>query len=716
MRQLTVFFITLGMLLGQTPQPQALQEASDTVIRINVNLVQVDAVVLDSKDKPVTDLRKEDFVILQDGKPQTITNFTYVNVKEGIRRTAPVKAAALPKGEKAAPLPPPPPMAAKGKLTGRTVALVVDDLGLSFESIARVRQSLKKYVDREMQPGDTVAVIRTGAGMGSLQQFTTNKQILYSAIDHVKYNSLGRVGVSSIAPLEGVDPDTQIDTSTADNERAQIFSAGTLGAIQYVVEGLRELPGRKSVVLFSENLKLMYGGEQSQRVQDSIQRLGDAANRASVVIYSIDPRGLVYTGLTAADNTRGRTPQQISEVGSQRSQDMFDSQTGMVILAKETGGLFMQNTNDIDGALRKVMEDGEGYYLIGYHPEASTFDVKTGKMKYHRMQVRVKRAGLHVRNRSGFFGTSDKETVPVPRGRQAQIARAMISSRGSDAIHLRLTTLFSHAAKSGPFVNSMLYFDPKEIKFTDEADDTHKAVIDLVAMTFGEDGQQVDSTDKTWTITLKGDAYRSVLKQGMVYNVHVPMKKPGAYQVRVVLRDSATEQLGSASQFIEVPDITKGHLALSGIVLRAETPQAKAPAEGTDNAEGHQVEEDPQGTPAVRIFKQGSAITYGYQILNAQAEAGKSPELEVRTRLFRDGEEVYAGKPAALSSQGQPDSKHLVGGGRMQLGGKITPGDYVLQVIVTDKLAKDKYKFATQSMDFEIQAAPPSTPEQLPLH
>jgi VWFA-related protein len=165
-----------------------------------------------------------------------------------------VKTAAIPKGA----IPPPPPIASKSQLTGRTVALVVDDLGLSFESIARVRHSLKKYVDRERQPGDTVGIIHTGVGMGSLHQFTTNKQILYAAIDQVKY-----IGISSFAPLEAIDPDNQIDTTTTDNVRAQIFSAGTLGAIQYVVEGLRELPGRKSVVLFSENLKLMYNGEQS---------------------------------------------------------------------------------------------------------------------------------------------------------------------------------------------------------------------------------------------------------------------------------------------------------------------------------------------------------------------------------------------------------------------------------------------------------------------
>ena len=86
------------------------------------------------------------------------------------------------------------------------------------------------------------------------------------------------------------------------------------------------------------------------------------------------------------------------------------------------------------------------------------------------------------------------------------------------------------------------------------------------------------------------------------------------------------------------------------------------------------------------------------------------PELDVQTRLFRDGEAVYTGKPTPLPVQAQEDPKQLIGGGRMQLGGKITPGDYVLQVIVTDKLVKEKYRVATQAMDFEIQAAGPSQP------
>jgi len=114
------------------------------------------------------------------------------------------------------------------------------------------------------------------------------------------------------------------------------------------------------------------------------------------------------------------------------------------------------------------------------------------------------------------------------------------------------------------------------------------------------------------------------------------------------------------------------------------------------------------GTPAVRKFKQGTEITYGYQILNAHTDAAKKADLEVQTRLFRDGEQVYAGKASPLLVQERPDTKHLVGGGAMKLGRAITPGDYVLQVIVTDKLAKEKFKFAAQSIDFEIQSASPA--------
>jgi hypothetical protein len=326
------------------------------------------------------------------------------------------------------------------------------------------------------------------------------------------------------------------------------------------------------------------------------------------------------------------------------------------------------------------------------------------------MQVRVKRAGLRVRARSGFFGTSDREFQPVPRTKAAQIQHAMASPIGASALSLRLTTLFSSDLKNGSYLNSMLFFDPKQLTFTDEPDDVHNAVFDIVAVTFGDNGQQVDGTDKTWTMRLKGDRYREVLKNGLVYSVHLPVKKPGAYQVRVVLRDAGSELLGSASQFIQIPDVGKGRLALSGIVLHGDQSQPTSPAGADPAAEGHQAASDPQASSAVRIFKPGTNVAYAYQILNAQAGANQKTDLEVQTRLFRYGAEVYQGKPKPMQILDQPDPRHMIGGGQLALGGKIAPGDYVFQVIVTDKLAKEKYRVATQAMDFEIQAALPPQP------
>src|SRR5262249_51436709 len=371
-------------------------------------------------------------------------------------------------------------------------------------------------------------------------------------IDKVKYNSFGRVGVSSFAPLQAVTEGAP-DTTNADNEREQIFSAGTMGAVQYIVQGLQELPGRKSVILFSEHLKINYQDGQSQRVLDSMKRLTDAANRASAVIYTIDPRGLQYTGLTAAGKTSGRRPEQLANISSERSQQIWDSQDGLVALAHDTGGLFMHDNNDIGRMMKKVVEDSKGYYLLGYHPDASTFDAKTGQPKFHNLSVRVKTAGLHVRYRSGFFGTSDRQAAPVAQDRRSQLTHALFSPFGSGALHVRLTGLYSQTVK-GPYVTGLFHFDPRELQFSDEPDDWHKAVVDVVAMTFGDSGQMVDVVDKTWTMRLKGDTYQRVLKAGMVYRMNVPVKRPGAYQVRIALRDTANGLVGSATQFVEVPD------------------------------------------------------------------------------------------------------------------------------------------------------------------
>lgn len=698
---------------SQNPAAQPAQsEIPENVIHVNVNLVQLDAVVTDSHGNRVEDLKPEDFELLQDGKPQKITNFSFVSTKPAAGAAAQVKAVAQSKGKTI----PPPPFMPKPSEIHRTIALVVDDLGLSFESIARVRSSLKKYVDTQVAPGDLVAIIRTGAGMGSLQQFTTDKRVLYAAIDRIKYNPMmSRVGVSSFQPLGG-----EGDSRSIAELRSSVFSVGTLGAIRFVVDGLRELPGRKSVILFSENLQIFHRNDPDPRVMEGLKNLIDAANRSSVVIYSIDTRGLQHTGLTAADNTSGMSPRQISRIPMQRSAQVFRSQEGLVMLASDTGGVFYQNSNDLLGQVEKAVKDSEGYYLLAYHPPADTFDARTGRPRFHNVAVRVRIDGLRVRSRRYFLNRSDALEQPTPRTPAAQIRQALYSPFGSAAIHLRLTALFTNFpaavqpasaergkaapkpkdAGQGSYVTGLLHVDTRDIKFTDLPDGYHKAVIDVVAVTFGDQGQAVDTSSRSLTLTIPNADYQKAVDNGLSLQIHHPVAKPGYYQMRVALRDEATQQVGSANQFIEVPDIAKA-FTLSSLILAKES--AGSQAAGTGGAEGQVAQQDPKGNPSLRIFKPGDSLAYVFQIFNAESDGSKHTDLEVHTRLYRDGQQIYEGKPMPLEPVTSQDTKRLVGAGAMHLGPHMQPGDYVLQVIVADKSGGDKNRVATQSSDFEVE-------------
>src|SRR5437867_402229 len=161
--------LTLGVFAQQPQQPaasgtQRQQEQSahknlDDVVRISVTLVQVDVSVNDKKSRPVTDLRTQDFEIYEDGRRQQITNFSYISPERFAATEASPPAQSL--IAKNAPLPPP--VRLRPEQVRRTIALVVDDLTLTVESAPFVRQALKKFVDEQMQPGDLVAIIRTGA-------------------------------------------------------------------------------------------------------------------------------------------------------------------------------------------------------------------------------------------------------------------------------------------------------------------------------------------------------------------------------------------------------------------------------------------------------------------------------------------------------------------------------------------------------------------------
>jgi VWFA-related protein len=710
---LFIAFATLNLAFGQqppSPPPQKTTQKQnppeiDTqdVVKITTNLVQVDAVV--TKDgKPVTDLQAGDFELSEDGKPQTITNFSYVSNVVGAPAPTLAKPATKDK-DKDKTAPPIPPAVVRSGDVRRTVALVIDDLGMSFTSISDARRLTRKFINEQLAPNDLVAIIHTSGEVGALQQFTTDRRMLTNAIDRLRWYPCSRAGLHVFAPLG--TPQTPGDAPCGGTRNI----LGTLQALKFIVEGMRELPGRKSLVLMSDmlpietqdpgttNLTPGDGDLADDRTDYTAQlrKVAEMAIRASVVIYAVDTRGLAYTGLTAADSTfnpmvlsDGRAPTSsarqitntINSTLGARSRAMITGREGSDLIARQTGGFMVRNSNDF--GLKRIAEDQNGYYLLAYRPSDQTFN-----RQFHHIKLTVKGKGLSVRTRNGFLGISDMEK-PQPLTTTGQLAKALISPFGTNDITVRLTTMFTNFA-TGSLLRSLLYIDAKDLIFLDEPDGGHVATFDLGIILFGDNGRVVDRQTREVKLRLSKDTYQNAVQSGLVYTLDTPVKQAGAFQFRVALRDQGSSRIGSAGQFIQVPNLANGQMSLSGLVLLKDVP------EKPDNAGTQQTAREAiSAGPAVRQFHQGDKLIFAYSIYNA---ATHLPQLTTQTRIFRNGKLLFTGLASPLDSA-QSDPQRVASIGRLALGPEFEPGEYVLQVVVTDQSAKEK--IASQWIDFEV--------------
>ena len=748
LRPLAVALSLLLSALSPTPARQTQPPPDDTdeeaVARITTNLVQLDAVALDKQGRQVTDLTAEDFEVSEDGRPQKITNFSYVSNGE--------RAPAAPKARPAEGTPPAPPVKLRPRDVRRTFALVVDDLQLSFESVYYTRQALKKFVEEEMQPTDLVAIIRVGGGVGALQQFTSDKQILYQAIERVRYNLRSRRPVGTFAPVasgelagasrspNGAGSGDNVGVKEPDDFEdfaEETGAVGSLGAVRYVLKGMRELPGRKALVLFSEGFPLHRpeaSGVRNERLRDEFRLMIDAATRSSTVIYPLDPRGVAVTAFTAADDLSGfgTNPRAMADELRRRDTFVSDTQATLRDIAEQTGGFALVNNNDLTGGVRRVAEAERGYYLIGYRPSGDTFD-----RRFHDITVRVKRAGVRVLSRRGFYGVTDEERRPKPGRPGEQLLAALNSPFGASGVGVELTPLFTADVAAGPYIRSLIHVKASDLAFKDAADGWHQATIDVFGAAFDDRGMVVRQAGASQQVQLRGRTYERVLRDGLVYTFDVPLKKAGAYQLRFAVRDAASARVGSASQFVEVPNLKKGRLALSGLYLngsggvstaattaagppgQATTTSANADARSGENVDaklGANVDAKPGGAagqarpeddvlagPAVRRLRPGMTLNYAYLIYNAKLEkATGRPQLVAQTRVFREGKLAYDGGARAIDLARVTDFGRIALGGGLQLGEAFPPGEYVLQVIVYDQLRRDRHRLATQWIDFEV--------------
>ena len=661
------------------PTPDQSQDKDD-VVRITTNLVQVDAVV--TKDgKQVRDLKAEDFEIFQDGKKQTITSFAYIsNVPKPTTSLTPdAKVAERDKSVPATPLKPDEPR--------RTVAIVVDDLGLSAESMINVRRQLRKFVAEQIQPHDLVAIIRTGVDVGVLQQFTNDKRLLMNPVEQMRWNGCSRIGPSVLPPFNA-------RFGFGGGSRACGGTARTFMSLRFVVEAMTDLPGRKSIMVLSDSMPIEdqshefngigWGSIDATNRLAALRRIAEMAIRRSVVIYSIDTQGLQPTGVTAADSFRGNVweiTQQMNELVAERGRLLFDRRAGGDLIARQTGGFQVKNSNDLK--LDRVLEDQSGYYLIGYRPSSETFN-----RRFHKITAKVKRSGMSLRTRHGFFGYPEEDDIRRP---QSKMTMALMSPFGAQEIDVNLASFFVNDKTAGSAIRSFLYMNPKDLTF-ETINDKREAKIEVQAVVFGQNGGPVSQIRQFGVVSLGHDEYQQALNNGIRVRFDMPARRPGSFQVRAAARDIASSRIGAGGRFILVPNLNDKRLALSGVVLHGLSDPAQAVHPSF-------------ASPAAERFVPNSDLYASFAIYNALLDpVSQQPNLLIQTKLFRDGKHVFTFSDIQVDTANQPDLERIRVNLQFRLGADLEPGHYHLQLTVTDKTLKGKQPPAPviQWADFEI--------------
>jgi hypothetical protein len=206
---------------------------------------------------------------------------------------------------------------------------------------------------------------------------------------------------------------------------------------------------------------------------------------------------------------------------------------------------------------------------------------------------------------------------------------------------------------------------------------------------YRDDGLSTAPLEQASNVTLKPAEYRFAMEYGLRVTFQLKLPGAGAWQIRALVADSASDRVGTASRFVVVPDTATGVLALSGLAM------------GTDIAAGESTARDPRGDADVRIFRPGTICTFLYSIFNARMGADKQAALEVRTRMFAGGRVVFEGKPERMTFGELAAGSRRQITGHLKLDSKMAPGHYILQVMVSDVVGEART--ASQFTDFQVR-------------
>jgi VWFA-related protein len=590
----------------------------DEVVRFRTNEVRLDIVVKDKKGHQVRDLSASDFDVLEDGVSQKIQSFRFVN-REGPPDLTPANNPERKEGNAQPTTTTSTPVVSKRTTPGIT-ALVFDRLSPDARSLAK--KAGNAYAQEGMAGGDYTGVFRIDQSLVTLQPFTDNTELVKVAID----NAISSIGSSYISGAQRSRDiadrsqvlDQQIDSSTSAASSAGRDSGGasaagqaagaaaqeqallqmeaninqqfealerdqqgfaTINGLLAVISPMRNLPGRKTIIFFSEGLKM------PTSVQAKFPAVINAANRANVSIYTIDSAGL-RTESGAAESAKelnsiaaqrmgqqSRGTDRVSSVpymkSLERNEELlrFDPRSGLGSLADQTGGFLIHDTNDLATGLRRINDDMHGYYMITYVPKNEDYNGR-----FRQISVKLNHPNLEVQTRKGYYAVESVGQFPVLDYEAPAIAAARNANSKTNPF-LFLGSTVSFPTPKRPGLSLILAEAPlSAFAFSPSSDKkTYSTNFSIVALVRDQANQVVQKLSQHYPLSGPIDQLDTA-KKGDVLFYREAQLPPGNYTVELIAYDGETEKVSVRNSAIEIPssDDTKPRLSNVAVIRRAD--------------------------------------------------------------------------------------------------------------------------------------------------
>jgi VWFA-related protein len=705
--RLEVLAITLA--LGAFPAAQTQQPPvprASGVVQSGTTAILVDVVVRDKHGQPVTDLTTSDFELYEDGVPQDIGALT--------RYTSDVDAAVVTATTKA----PPPaggPAKPPAELTPEPVIALIFDR-LSPEARVLARKAALGYVGARSQTDARIAVFGIDLSLLTYQTYTRDAALLNKAIADVGVRGVAQFGslagkarelgqqadgaAASMSSLQaggqgaaqaaqgGAGPAAadamfarmqQRTLETFDMLERDEQGLSTTNALLAVVNSMRLLPGRKSVVMFSEGVAI------PANVAARFRSVIDTANRANVSIYAMDAGGLRAESTlgetrdsvnAAAQRTLRRNPTS-DVVGApmtealERNEDTLrrDPHSGLGQLSDETGGILIGNTNDLTGGLKRIDQDMRNYYMLSYVPKNDKFDGK-----FRTINVKVKRGGVDVASRKGYYAVRSAGPTPV-MSYEARPLALLDSTPLPNAFPTRAAALKFPAATGAELTPVLVSVPASVITFVTSEDKTsYKAEFTILVRFRDASNQIVDKMSQSYVLTGPIDRLDGV-KQTNVLFYRERELKPGVYTMEAIVHDATSDRASARLVTIEEPQVDPAALRASDLVLiaRAERVPKADQRPGNPFQAGDMLLYPNLGEPLMKSTTPELGFFF-------TAYPAKGTKLQAALQVLQNGAQL-----AALSlALDQPDaSGRIQQVSRLPIG-SLAAGTYDLRVVISD--------------------------------